>query len=244
MRKLPVIFFVIFFMVLPYLMFKMDLSYSKFQLNEYEKIADFDYENYENLIANIISNKQPEGYVVERNKIYYMGKVFKVENLSEGISIVKFGETSNLIYVKDNAFYTIPKITSYFVFFTNDKKIVNSNNFSVSFNEMFPDVKGNITYYNGKKVLFKIVEKKDLNFLVYSAYPAHHIMLYFVFVPVSLFIIYYFFFYLKRFEREPERKLKKTVKALKILKNIIENCENKDDFKDDIKELKKIFKGD
>ncbi|ABR31615.1 hypothetical protein SU69_08990 [Thermosipho melanesiensis] len=243
MKKLPIIVLILVLLLLPYFLFRIDLFNAKLYLDKFSHVAELDYENYVDFIKELVKIKKPDGYLLENNELYFKGNVYNVD-FSSNFVVMEFEEEKQLIYVSNNVFFIVPKIKSYFIFFNNEYLVINEQNFAEKLDDIFPNVTSNITYYEGRKVFYQKVMGNGINYIVYYPYPKQHIMLYFVFIPFSVFIFYYFFVYLKKFEKEPEEKISKVAKALKILKYILENCENKDDFKDEIRELKRIFKGD
>jgi hypothetical protein len=243
MKKLVSILLTTFFLLFPYFLFKIDYFNSLKELNFSKQIVENEFKSYSQLVKEYISVKKPDGYVVD-NKIYFEGSLYEYNNIKEGFNILTLNNKEELFYITKNNLYNVPGINSTFLFYiSTNEKIMNEGYKFKNLQDVFPDIDNNVTYFNGKKVLFKKIKLSDDCYsIVYVLYPKKYLTLYFVFIPTSILIFYFFFFYNREMEKNLNKNIKKFSRSIKILKNIIKNCEHNETLKEEIKELKKILK--
>lgn len=194
MKKFVVILTSIILLLFPMIFYEIDKYQSVIELKNFKDILESSINNYDKLIKELIKIRDPDGYVVENKKLYYKGNILEVNNIiRNGYSVIKLIDNRNELFYFDNSeIYTIPKIESNFILFDSNNKIITENNFSKSVEEIFPNIKNsNYTFYMGKKVYFeKISYDNGINAIVFVKVPVHHLLLYFLFIPLSfLFLV-------------------------------------------------------
>ncbi|SHH40741.1 hypothetical protein [Thermosipho atlanticus] len=191
MRKILLFVIAIILFIFPFVLYSIDRYQTINEFKSMKSILDTEIKNYDLLIKELIKYKEPDGYVIEGNKIYYKGNLYEKSLEVGGYVILELDDASNLFYVSNSKLFSIPRITSEFIIYDLNGKIITENNFSIPVYKIFPSVKENITFYKGRRIYYeKISYKNGLNAIVYIKVPVHHLLLYFVFIPFGIFLLY------------------------------------------------------
>ena len=195
MKKLVIILISIILFLFPLIFYLIDKYQAVNEFKDFKMILEDNIKSYDALINELIKFKDPDGYVVENNKLYYKGNIIEVNKINNGYAVIKLlSDEYELFYINNSKIYKIPKIRSNFILYDSNKKIITENNFSKEIESIFPNVKNNnITFYMGKKVYFgKISFDNGLSAIVFVNVPTQHLLLYFLFVPLGVLFLFEF----------------------------------------------------
>ncbi|MCD6105442.1 MAG: hypothetical protein J7J43_06690 [Thermosipho sp. (in: Bacteria)] len=195
MRKLVIILISIILFLFPLFFYLIDKYQAVNEFKDFKMILEDNIKSYDALINELIKFKDPDGYVVENNKLYYKGNIVEVKKINNGYAVIKLlSDEYELFYINNSKIYKIPKIKSNFILYDSNKKIITENNFSKEIESIFPNVKNNnITFYMGKKVYFeKVSFDNGLSAIVFVNVPTQHLLLYFLFVPLGVLFLFEF----------------------------------------------------
>jgi len=195
MKKLVIILISIILFLFPLIFYLIDKYQVVNEFKDFKMILEDNIKSYDALINELIKFKDPDGYVVENNKLYYKGNIVEVNKINNGYAVIKLlSDEYELFYINNSKIYKIPKIKSNFILYDSNKKIITENNFSKEIESIFPNVKNNnITFYMGKKVYFeKVSFDNGLSAIVFVNVPTQHLLLYFLFVPLGVLFLFEF----------------------------------------------------
>ncbi|MBO8160106.1 MAG: hypothetical protein H0Z24_00595 [Thermosipho sp. (in: Bacteria)] len=189
MKKILFLTVIIILMFFPLILFIIDKNQTLYEFQNLKSLLNTEIYNYKRFVKELVKYKQPDGYIVDDEKIYYKGNLIEEKVIDKGFIVLNIDGNYELFFIWDSKLFLIPKIKSNFLIFDINGRIITEDNFSHLIGDIFPKINDNITFYKGLRVYYEKIELgNNIDAIVYLKVPIHHLLLYFLFIPISIFL--------------------------------------------------------